>query len=497
MTALVYQCRTADAGTVHSDATRLSARILEESDWSGSAESSRTETMYERAESTSAPPPDDPAHADAIAPSDSSRKTKRQFLVTTTSSGGHMTISRWTLVLVAVTACSGGPGGQSSSASAEVKAGPQPSAVSDTVPGQYIVVLRPGPTAATMTSIRQRAQTLVGDLGAESLPRVFSRVLQGFVLKTTDTNMVQRLRDNPQVRRVVPDRVVRALATKQPNPPSWGLDRIDGRGSRDQSFSYTATGAGVDVYVFDSGINPAHSDFGTRARVWRDLVGDGRNGADCKGHGTHVAGTIGGAVHGVAKGVRLHVARVLDCNGDGFWSNVIAAIDELTRERSAVTVTPRPTVIVNMSLGAAYLQDVDEAITNATAFGILFVVAAGNSHGDACAESPASTAVAFRVAASDESDSRASFSNFGNCVDLFAPGDNITSAWIGGPTADSAISGTSMAAPHVTGVAALFLEQKPAASPKEVKDALMKAGPATEHVRNALSKNDALLFSNY
>jgi subtilisin family serine protease len=365
------------------------------------------------------------------------------------------------------------------------------------IPGQYVVVLNPGPHASSVVA-RGRAMALAKLVGVTDVRQVYTQALEGFVFRSSDSSAAARLRANSGVSAVYQDQAVH-MTTTQTNPPSWGLDRIDGHGPLNHQYNYTATGDGVDVFVFDSGINALHNDFdGGRASVWKDFMGDGRNGQDCNGHGTHVAGTVGGKSFGVAKAVRLHAARVLDCEGSGAWSAVIAAIDDLTKERLAIGSANRPTVLVNMSLGGSEVfAPVEQAITNSTRAGILYIVAAGNNNTDACSESPAHAAAAMRVGASTEADKRASFSNFGDCLDLFAPGENITSAWIGSPTATNVESGTSMATPHVVGVAALFLQNNRTATPAAIRQALTAATAQSEHIANAQSAHDLLLFTAY
>jgi subtilisin family serine protease len=214
--------------------------------------------------------------------------------------------------------------------------------------------------------------------------------------------------------------------------------------------------------VIDTGIMTSHSQFGGRAAVSYDAVGG--NGQDCNGHGTHVAGTIGGSTYGLAKGVKLRAVRVLDCNGSGSNSGVIAGVDWVR------THAVKPAV-ANMSLGGSASSALDSAVTNAITSGVTFALAAGNSNANACSSSPARVTAAITVGATTSGDARASYSNYGTCLDIFAPGSNITSAWTGGGT--NTISGTSMASPHVAGAAALYLAGNPGASPAAVRDALV------------------------
>jgi subtilisin family serine protease len=263
------------------------------------------------------------------------------------------------------------------------------------------------------------------------------------------------------------------LATTQAvqSGATWGIDRVDQSTlPLSGTYSYTDTGAGVTAYVIDTGIRASHIEFGGRASVGTDTVGDGQNGNDCNGHGTHVAGTLGGAKYGVAKNVSIVAVRVLNCSGSGTWSGVIAGIDWVTGDHQS-----GERAVANMSLGGGASSAVDQAVRNSIADGVFYAVAAGNSKQDACRYSPARTAEAATVGATTSSDALASYSNVGSCVDLNAPGSSITSAWIGSNSATNTISGTSMASPHVAGAAALYLEDA-AASPQTVRDALVVNG---------------------
>jgi subtilisin family serine protease len=255
---------------------------------------------------------------------------------------------------------------------------------------------------------------------------------------------------------------------------TWGLDRVDQRHlPLSSTYSYTADGSGVTAYVIDTGIEFAHSDFGGRAVSGYDSI-DGGSADDCNGHGTHVSGTIGGSAYGMAKGVRLVAVRVLDCAGAGTIAGVIAGIDWVTYNHNGPSVA-------NMSLGGGFNQPVNDAVTKSIAHGVTYAIAAGNSNANACSFSPASTPGAITVAAttlSGGTDVRAGFSNYGSCVDVFDPGVNITSAWIGSTTAINTISGTSMASPHVAGLAALYLQSNPYATPALVNDVVKSTAVA-------------------
>jgi subtilisin family serine protease len=349
------------------------------------------------------------------------------------------------------------------------------------IPGRFIVTLRDGADARGVA----RENGVQPDF-------VYSTVLNGFAGSISDAARAGLLRDG-RVARIEQDGVVTTQATQ--TGATWGLDRTDQRAlPLSTTYTYVRTGAGVTAYIIDTGIRFAHSEFGGRATSGYDAV-DGGSADDCDGHGTHVAGTVGGSTYGVAKGVKLVAVRVLDCSGSGSWSGVIAGMDWVAANR----VKP---AVANMSLGGGVSATVDAALTRLIGAGVTVSVSAGNGNRggraqDACNYSPARVPAAITVGATDRSDTKTSWSNYGTCVDIFAAGYQITSAWTTNNTATNTISGTSMAAPHVAGVAALYLQSNPGAAPANVTSALV-ANATTGVVKNAATGSpNRLLFSNY
>ncbi|WP_238010321.1 S8 family serine peptidase [Dactylosporangium sp. AC04546] len=336
---------------------------------------------------------------------------------------------------------------------------------------RYIVVFKDGvdPTATAAT-----ASKLATRFGGK-VRRAFSRSLSGFSAQLTE-RQAKRLAASPLVEYVQQDKTVRLADTQYSAP--WGLDRID-QATRPLSgtYTYSTVAANVTAYVLDTGIRTTHSEFGGRARSGYDFVDNDTDASDCHGHGTHVAGTIGGSTYGVAKQAQLVAVRVLDCAGSGSYDGIIAGIDW-------VTANAQKPAVVNMSLGGGASVLLDQAVRSSIASGVTYVVAAGNSNVDACTVSPARTAEAITVGATDATDTRASFSNYGSCLDIFAPGVAITSAGKASDSATAVMSGTSMASPHVAGVAALYLATYPSASPAVVRDAVIGNG-VTGLVTNA------------
>ena len=328
---------------------------------------------------------------------------------------------------------------------------------------------------------------------------VYQHALKGFAA-TLPSRAVDALSRNPNVAWVEADGPVWLVADQV--GATWGLDRIDEKArlpELDGNYTYDFTGAGVTAYIIDTGIYTDHPDFGGRARSGFDAV-DGGTADDCHGHGTHVAGTTGGATYGVAKGVSLVAVRVLDCAGSGSWSGIIAGVDWVTGQvTDPATRTP---AVANMSLGGSANSSVDAAVRRSIDAGVSYAIAAGNGNfigiaQDACKYSPARVSEAMTIGATDSTDKKASFSNYGKCVDWFAPGVSITSAWKDGLT--KTISGTSMAAPHTAGAAALYLQEiylaeNRVATPLQVRDGL-HARTTKAIVSSSKTANNHLLCS--
>jgi len=365
----------------------------------------------------------------------------------------------------------------------------------DAIPGSYLVVFTDAAAGSASASgtrpgtgspdrLRSMIDTMAATAGA-TVEHTYSAALRGFAGAMTEA-AARRLAADPAVAYVAQNRVVRAVAD-QPNPPSWGLDRIDQRDRPlNGNYHYDTTASNVHAYVIDTGIRTTHTTFGGRATF--DFNSVDTNNTDCNGHGTHVAGTIGGGQYGVAKDVRLHAVKVLNCAGSGTTAGVAAGVDWVTANRANPAVA-------NMSLGGGANTTLDNAVRNSVNSGVTYAIASGNSNADACGFSPARVAEAITVNASDIGDNRASFSNYGTCTDIFAPGVNITSAWSSGDTATNTISGTSMATPHVAGGAALFLSANPGASPAQVADALVSNSTTNRIFNPGPGSPNRLLFT--
>lgn len=354
------------------------------------------------------------------------------------------------------------------------------------IENSYIVVLDEAATGnqfGEASAAPDLAELLTAIYGGET-KKLYKHALNGFAARMTEEQALA-LSEDPRVAFVEEDARVYAIATQASAP--WGLDRIDQRSlPRNGSYTYNYTGAGVRVYVIDTGIRTTHAQFGTRAAVSYDAFGG--NGQDCNGHGTHVAGSVGGSTYGVAKGASLRAVRVLDCQGSGSNSGVIAGVDWVARNH----VKP---AVANMSLGGAASTALDNAVTNAVNAGVTFVVAAGNENQNACNVSPARAAGTLTVGSTTSTDARSSFSNFGSCVDIFAPGSSIISAWYTSNTATNTISGTSMASPHVAGAAALYLQRNTAAAPATVRTAILNSATANVLTGIGTGSPNRLLYS--
>ncbi|MGW7454675.1 S8 family serine peptidase [Streptomyces sp. NPDC054787] len=348
------------------------------------------------------------------------------------------------------------------------------------VPGKYIVTLAKGQDAAKVAK----------KLGLKP-SFVYTAAMNGFAVPLTSLQLTL-VRTSLGVEKVEEDASVQALpmptaGAKRAPSNSWGQDRIDQKAlPLDQSFTTQGNGAGVTAYILDTGIDYQHAEFGGRAAFGFDAIGDGREGQDCQGHGTHVAGTVAGATYGVARKANLVSVRVLGCDGRGTWSGIIAGMDWVAKNA-------KQPAVLNGSLGGDKSTAMNDAATALSDAGVLPVIAAGNSAVDACNISPASAARVVTVGASNQWDEETSFSNFGSCVSLYAPGQAIVSAKLGGGSV--ALDGTSMAAPHVAGVAALYKQAHPTAAPAEIAEFL--DDESTKDALTSVSKGspNQLLFT--
>lgn len=369
----------------------------------------------------------------------------------------------------------------------EFKAAAQPEKA---VKGQYIVVLKDDAVTANMglfsSNASEQAIAMVSDNLSRKyqaqVQRTFTKAVKGGVFNMSE-KAAQKLAQDPNVLLVEEDQIVSINATQ--NNATWGLDRIDQRNlPLSGSYTYNTTASNVNAYIIDTGILGSHSEFSGRFMGGYDFVDNDSNPNDCNGHGTHVAGTVGGSTYGVAKGVKLYGLKVLGCNGSGTNSGVIAGIDWVANNH----VKP---AVANMSLGGGASSATDNAVANLVASGVTVAVAAGNDNSNACNYSPAREPSAITVGSTTSSDSRSSFSNYGSCLDIYAPGSSITSAWSNGGT--NTISGTSMASPHVAGVAALYLANNPNATPAQVEAAIENAATSGK-VSDAKSGSPNLLL---
>ncbi|MEH1711057.1 S8 family peptidase [Acinetobacter pittii] len=353
------------------------------------------------------------------------------------------------------------------------------------IKNQYIVILN-----KDVGSSNEFAQGIAKQHGGKVL-QTYDAVLKGFAIYLPDvagTAFVEAMKKNPKVVSIENDTIMKIDATTQSNP-DWGLDRIDQKNlPLDSAYSYLQTGSGTTAYIVDTGILSTHQQFSGRVLSGYTAISDGNGTSDCHGHGTHVAGTVGGSTYGVAKNVSLVPIRILGCDGSGASSNVIAGLDWILKNG-------KKPAVVNMSLGGEANASLDSAVENLFNNGYVMVVAAGNSNTDACSSSPARVSKAITVAATDSTDTRASYSNYGSCIDIFAPGSQINSSWIGSNTATKVLNGTSMATPHVVGVVAEMLQSTPTATPQTISNNLLNQA-SNNVVKNPSGSPNRLLYKS-
>jgi subtilisin family serine protease len=348
----------------------------------------------------------------------------------------------------------------------------------------YIVVLKPGFASGVIATEHAR-------VAGATITHVYQHALTGYSARLSSAGL-SVVRQDARVAYVEADGIMRADTTQ--NGATWGLDRIDQRNRPlSTTYNYTNTGAGVTVYMLDSGIRFSHQDFGGRAVSGVDEI-DGGTADDCNSHGTHTAGTVGGTTYGVAKNVTLVAVRVLGCDGTGPTSGVIAGVDWVTANHASPAVA-------NMSLGGATNSSLDTAVRNSIASGVTYTLSAGNGNifgrgVSACNQSPARVGEAITVSATNKSDAKPTWANYGTCVDLFAPGVGITSDSNGSDTATAVKDGTSMAAPHTAGVAAMYLQTHPSATPAQVWSAIFGLTTKDIVTSSRTSTHNDLLYEN-
>jgi subtilisin family serine protease len=373
------------------------------------------------------------------------------------------------------------------------------------IPNQYIVVLDAQRLGSA--SVPAAANGLVARVGGAEILQVYEHAVQGFAVRMSPVAATAMAR-NPLVKYIEPDSTMHLLDT-EPNPPSYGLDRIDQRAlPLDHAYNYpTNPGAGAHVYDIDTGLRSTHVDFAGRVGNGRNFASHGTgflcvqfgvncpaavatDTSDCNGHGTHTAGTATGTTYGVAKKATIHSVRVFGCGGSTATSTIIAGVDWVTANR----ILP---AAANMSLGGSASQTLDDSVRNMITHGVTVAIAAGNdSAADACGVSPARVAEAITVGASENNDAAATYSNIGTCLDIWAPGTNITSTWNTSDTATNVISGTSMATPHVAGAAARYLAANPTATPAQVQAALIAASTPNVITNPGAGSPNRLLYVN-
>lgn len=348
------------------------------------------------------------------------------------------------------------------------------------IPNRYLIQLDRRIDTKELASVASELTSSVNG----RLDYLYDSVFHGFS-GVIDKEGLARLENEPMVIDIQRDNLVH-LHTIQNPVPSWGMDRIDERPlNLDSRFTYQENGAGVDVYVIDSGLRASHLDFSGRVGTGASFVGGSPN-TDCIGHGTHVAGTTLGTRHGLAKGATIHPVRVFGCSNSTSTATIVAGVNWVTANAGG-------TGVANMSLGGGVSTAIDSAVQTSINSGVTYVVSAGNSNANACGFSPARVNDAITVGSTTDQDKRSSFSNKGSCVDIFAPGSDITSAWIGSNTATNTISGTSMSAPHVTGIAALLLAQNPVATPADIMSQVI--GDATTGVLSSIGSGSPNLMA--